>query len=678
MSEYKYTNKGTVNTFDLSQLTPEELTKFNKMNDKQKIRFIAAYELTRDDDMPEVISLKNDFISDENVKQNTYSINQRKLDEIKEIINKHPELTDIDIKQINLLMNDLNRKISQLENSVEIADNENERIAINDELSQYEKISNKLEILKEDMTNTKYFTSTDLKNLLNNNNSLTLKDIKTYLEKNITDALPYINKDYNIYTKDKSVSSLFKLKKLLSIKNPIDTIIPDLLKSGIKTTNEMLKAADENNTKKMDELLKNEAKRNEDFKQISEKFIKAITDQGNMLKAIGYNGPDADVEKQQKFLTKEINDIKTALAQSKEEIFKEFKTNLTEFGKMFDANKEEQNKLLNKTKEIIDNIDFQTATVKKDVDKIRNQISDAIIEIVDSFNSYGNTMGDGQGEINGKRILEMIKKKEQLPYYDARTKEGKFSKLYPSLYDLYYLGSETLPDKTFINTDTNISNGKSMPATFPVIIQEEKGEGVLNGEGYGGFSLIPKKIKDLSKAPSDIIQLKNEITQIKAELENLKKNIGNSMNKFEEIHEPEESKEIYLPPPPPPNVPAIAIDNSQDGPKKPAQPKPQIKSESNWLDDILKARELKHVEETKPLKVESNELNDLQKAMEQRRKDIEPDEYSDDDDEWGEGVMRLSKNDEGVKINEGVKLRRIKKGGIPRRRMLISDYLSMF
>lgn len=116
----------------------------------------------------------------------------------------------------------------------------------------------------------------------------------------------------------------------------------------------------------------------------------------------------------------------------------------------------------------------------------------------------------------------------------------------------------------------------------------------------------------------DLKELKNEVKSLKDELKSLKEQMNSkSKDKLIEI-----------------------------------EPKPKDKSKdkfdskfNNFLDDIVKRKDLKHVElpDERPKMKDEDEgiVSNLKDIMRKRREDIEPDEYSEDDDvDWAAGINK--------------------------------------
>lgn len=83
---FRYTNKGAVYEFDTNVLSDEEKQKFRKLNDRDKVRYIAARELEQDTTFPKAYSVQAVYNEPQNEKYNKYVIGSTKLDELKNFI----------------------------------------------------------------------------------------------------------------------------------------------------------------------------------------------------------------------------------------------------------------------------------------------------------------------------------------------------------------------------------------------------------------------------------------------------------------------------------------------------------------------------------------------------------------------------------------------------------------
>lgn len=85
---YYYSNKGRQQTFNLDDLTTEELKKFEKMTERQRLKFITNFELQRDTPFQDAVSLKPIMTEARNEKYGDYALLKAKLDEVEKILDQ--------------------------------------------------------------------------------------------------------------------------------------------------------------------------------------------------------------------------------------------------------------------------------------------------------------------------------------------------------------------------------------------------------------------------------------------------------------------------------------------------------------------------------------------------------------------------------------------------------------
>ena len=101
---YKYTNKGQTYEFDLDELTDEELEKFERMTEKQRMRFITTFEIKKQNVFPNSVSLRSRTTEDKYSKYNDIQIYDNKLREVQAYIKKLEKLgfTTSDAERVSL------------------------------------------------------------------------------------------------------------------------------------------------------------------------------------------------------------------------------------------------------------------------------------------------------------------------------------------------------------------------------------------------------------------------------------------------------------------------------------------------------------------------------------------------------------------------------------------------
>ena len=121
---YFYTNKGRTYQFDLDDLTTEELKKFEKMSEKQRLRFIANFELQKETAFQDSISLKPTITEARNEEYNKYALLKQKLDEAEALYNYISDDVEGDPDTISILNEDGTVRDEYLELLNSINDND--------------------------------------------------------------------------------------------------------------------------------------------------------------------------------------------------------------------------------------------------------------------------------------------------------------------------------------------------------------------------------------------------------------------------------------------------------------------------------------------------------------------------------------------------------------------------
>ena len=149
------------------------------------------------------------------------------------------------------------------------------------------------------------------------------------------------------------------------------------------------------------------------------------------------------------------------------------------------------------------------------------------------------------------------------------------------------------------------------------------------------FSKIKGKLtsddvkKNINNLNSETQLMKNDFKELKDEIKELKDEIKDLTNELKELKSKPKIEKI---PPPPPKIPETKHET-----------KPSSR-ENDFLNDIIKRKELKHVEiDEKPIPKDSDDgiVSNLKDIMKRRREDIEPDEYSEDEEvDWAAGINK--------------------------------------
>ena len=116
---YNYTNKGTTYQFDLSKLTPEERLTFQKLNDRQKRRFITLKDMEEPGKMKNEIALRPNYNDDnENKRENDLRTLTAKLEYLNKIMkaNKIGDIGEIQTRKLKDLEGEQKKFVQNLIN----------------------------------------------------------------------------------------------------------------------------------------------------------------------------------------------------------------------------------------------------------------------------------------------------------------------------------------------------------------------------------------------------------------------------------------------------------------------------------------------------------------------------------------------------------------------------------
>jgi hypothetical protein len=651
---YYYSNKGKQYTFNLDDLTTEELKKFEKMTERQRLKFITNFELQREAPFQDNVSLKPIMTEAKNEKYGDYALLKAKLDEVEKLINSDKE------------------NYSNAEN-FSIVTKDGKKI-----LSAY-------------LEDFRYITEEDVRNCMKafDMNQATLEMLKKYYKRKIESIdLPGIKSSFLDSLKkfyknliDENNREKFKIEHLEDkyendIKNlTIDDITEQTTEERIKELQNQLKQLVKSLIKKMDITDKKIIKyvdafewekvqkfaeeiNNEELKKLLNEYLE-VEDKGTNVISPEIKEKDyEETEKPEVLEKKEDEKIETKEEDEKietEEEEKEEETKEEETKEELDIN----TPLKRRENELDKNLEKQVVKVLDSLLKTRNLIRHFYEKkqypIIENLFSK-ETKNDFGSEIkeyleNGRPFLKIINEK---PLFS----KVKFNQYTSNKPDSYY---EVVYDKENNTTNITLKNPSSkkiieinyVPTEGKVYYNSDKNKATIKYTRYGkGYKIkytsgsIIDKIRDkfLKNVNSEINELKstdkdlrNEDRNIYSKLDSLQKQIEELKNEMKNEIKNEMKNEIK-------NEMKNEIKNSLN--KKPEIP---TKPKFNFLDDISNPKPLKPVE---PKEKPKEELTDLQKALIDRRKDIEYSEDDEDSDtEWGEGVKtKNSKNKRRMEI----------------------------
>lgn len=667
---YYYSNKGRQQTFNLDDLTTEELKKFEKMTERQRLKFITNFELQRDTPFQDSISLRPIMTEARNEKYGDYALLKAKLDEVEKILDKDKDYENYE--KLSLLDDDGN-------------------------------------IIPEYLEDMKFITEEDLKNCMK---AFDLKDVslgmlKKYYNRKIesielpgikTSFLEALKKFYKeLYKKDiddkkddvlpRHINySFVKFNETSNTPASLTTAMENTMVDANKEMkNEIINIVKPMKIDKKDELM--QAIKDYDWDKVSkfsitlnlsqlQDFIRNYKNLEEMLNEM-YNPPRKDVstplalpsnESKTSVKVEEVPEIETKEIPKEETSEKKNEIPEEKVEEKKEIPKEKEEKISEERKDI----DITSPARKYDARKNKELEEQFVKEFVDTMGlmkkiketSVKNLTGNGW-ELSpsvkdkfvltledpvDKKVYQIIKDKNGdttytfYEYKDVKqTKNGEYKYGGP-MKQPYLLKYKAAKDQ-YETIIYNNGNPKIVSRKFTYVPNNDKmftaeyGKNKANltfteyGEGY--------KIKYTSGSIIDKIRskfLKNVEKSID-DLEKTDKNIYFKLDSLEsQIREIKDSLK--------------SMENSKkEIPSSPIPPPPPISKPSNFLDEIKNpANRLKPVKPfEKPIQPQE-EYSDIKKILDERRKDIEYSEDSDEDVEWGEGIK--SKHSKRMEILE--------------------------
>ena len=684
---YIYSNKGKELQFDLDDLTTEELKKFEKMTEKQRLRFITNFELQKESTFQDTVSLKPTITEARNEEYNKYALLKQKLDEADKLYDKIYKDVGTDADTISILNEDGKTiKDEYLEFLNNINDND-----IKNCMSAFDLKDVSAQMLKkyfkkkiEDLHLTGIRTSflealkksfKKLYDVIDEDEGKESANKKT----NLSDSINKLNNtidnllfNINSFTQKKDKrkkeekESHVKVEEFDEGKQGEDSDIEDVENVMVDATqifkDSLIQLLPKNNiningklydVNKVKVMLKDYDFENlynyihkfnmPNIESVLNEFLSTEKDFKNM-RYITYNPEEKidSVKTETKIETKEeeptIEEEKTKIEEKKEEPKIEEKEEKKEEEKKEDEELDEKyypfiTKLFI-IKDVVENIESPT------VEKINNALKRKGINVIKSeykTTKKGNRYNGfdiltkslvPKGNIEYKYVKSMfgaptleqyyiyVNDKENKPLYKITfSLKDKKAEIDDDENKKYYTMSDDLINN--INKRRNVARGYIPKVKLSFYGKQNKG-GSLYKTTYTSGSLIDK-IKD------------RFLKGIKGEIEDLKKtdlthtnNIDVLTNKLNELEKT--IKELK--------------ENIKFTPQTST-----IKNKPSFLADIIKQNNLKPVKPNEKKEKTFEELSDIEKILNERRKDIEYSEDSEDSDsdEWGEGYAKKIK-----------------------------------
>lgn len=589
---YNYTNKGSVYQFDLSKLTPEERQKFSRLNDRQKLRFITLFEMEEPGKMKNEIAIRPDFNDDKSNERNN------------------------ELRTLTAKINYLNSKKGEVLNRL-LDDSKFQRMLFNE--------SNGL------------ITPSDINYVTSVNSNATLSTLKRYY----TTLLSMINTE----------GEVAKIKKQLL---------------GNNFSKRLTSASPNESVKLLTDILTS-------LKDFGPKFEDAI----KTAKKYGHSSIDT------------IGDDLPSKAQEKIKEAKELEDSLTEvISKVFNKSSDEAKRYVeNYRDDIIDEInnllkEFDNPVLKYTILKVIPDSDDGVeVEEEGKPNNYLT----GKQRDNLKVILNDIKDLK-----DTKTQADQYKNIARQLYKSFNIENHV---NNLIKTDKEKKGEEDKTALTAYDIHNTLSELLNKGlykfsdtEGYtkkylNRFNALNKNdsttlmnyvstllsIDDdennISKATIEVFgdKIDGKSGSIKDRIkrlfrgnteEDIKKISDNQVKQYNQTQGDLQSLKDRV------NVLEQEVKNLQTNqPQSQSQPQPQpqqYQTKPSFLNDIrtMSDKPLKPLKPTEPsTKIPESSDDSLtsqfKKIMEERRKDIEPDEVEEsDDEEWlASGISKMPLSD---------------------------------
>lgn len=553
---YNYTNKGSTYQFDLSQLTPEERRKFNKLNERQKMKFITLQSLQDEGKMKNEQALKPVYIDEgENKRENDLRTLTAKLEQIKSYPNMKDSLKDEEVLK-KLSTGDEYPLISKTDIDKVISVNPN---AVIDTLRKY--YEELIKDLKTEGENFKVkkaimgYTLSDKASKASPEGQVgVFSDISSYLKKIYENFTLMNTPNKKLSPEERAIKN--ETKDTVEI---VKEVVPKLLDITGKQTEQIIfdKTSLGQLIKSVDEFVANAKHIDVDITNLPEQNVGYTKSFKKKKEETGYVSKSF-VTKEQHDAIRDIMNKASALDISPEDRIKQMNKVINGLAIEFDINPK------------------NPENVKETYESIQNIIA------------------------NKPYYKEVISKTKYFPKDTSDEDKQKYIAFASTIDDL---GSENKEFKDAFNRFAK--------------------ERIETGTPYKSGSIKDKLWKVFHPVEVQKEKLKSEISP---EIDKLRREIEDNKAKIKEL----ESLIINL--------------QNSNSPKTPLPPKTPSEP-PKFLNDISKPN-LRKVTENEKNSKENDNSNDLEsqlrKVMNERRQDISPDVYSEDDDEdidWGAGII---------------------------------------
>lgn len=640
---YYYSNKGRQYTFNLDDLTTEELKKFEKMTERQRLKFITNFELQREAPIQDSVSLKPIMTEARNEKYGDYALLKAKLDEVEKLINSDKEKYS-NAENFSIVSKDGKKVLpAYLEDFRYITEED-----VRNCMKAFDMNQATLEMLK------KYYKrkieSIDLPGIKSSFLDSLKKFYKNLIDENNREKfkIQHLEDEYENDIKNLTINDITEQtteEKLNEIQKQLKQIVNSLIEKMDITDKKIIQYVDAFEWEKVQKFA--ESINNEELKKLLNEYFELEEKGINVISPETKETDYEDTEKPEEIEKKEDEKIETKEEEEKED-------EIEEDEKTEDSKKKEE-------------IDINTP-LKRQENELNEKLQKVIVNVLDHLLKNRNLIKKAYEEKKYPEILGLTSKETENEndsqiknYYQGDKLKLKIINENPSFSKVKFQEISDDPNKYYEviydkeNNTTNIilknisgekiAEIKYIPIEGKAYYNSNNKKATIKYTRYGkGY-----KIKYTSGSIIDKIRnkfLKNvnsEISSLKQEDKNLRNEDRNIYSKLDSLQKQIEELKRELS-----DVNTMKNEMKNKIPTPPSIPE----KTQNFLDEILEKKPLKPVID-KGKDKPTEELTDLQKAMIDRRKDIEYSEDSDDsDEEWGEGY---SKNKRRIEILEFLK-----------------------
>ena len=606
MKTYKYYVHGKPKTFDLTSLTPEEIEKFKNMNNTERLRFIELHHLENIPLWDQIDVKSSTKLTDE---AETDRKNRQKYNDLYRAKNIKNQLEQMKKKGTEPTEENIKKAFNDFETQDILEAKKNGYVDIDSLINFY---ANKIETLNVDSIET-----------------LKAKEIKNLEAANI------------------------KLNDTKSLINAIEKVFP---KESIKKITEGIEKGD------IPESV-GEAVISDDVLKTIEGLIKnGNTDLANSIKTYFDELIKAVEAKTGSTITKEdLNDI-LKTDELKKALVTEIKSEINKA----------KNKILGDTQNIIKSYDelkniynkIQRIEVKEftKMEEVINFYKPILENLIDTYGTLGETekwadkndeekitacKKDLETKFNNKQYFDIIRGYNDI--VESTNMKYSYAKKIPIIKSILQTIDKNISDDFKDEYNEKIAPKKPIRPPAP----SKKGKGVLTPNNWTDSEDSETEPKECGKFlnrfkdySSDIERLNLKTIDLKGDILSLKGNVKDIYNVLKDVNSKLEKIDKAV------SLGDKSLKEVKENPKSETKAKPAKEYSSldqrdkdwkneqrnqNFLNDIINKPSLKHVDKDKE---KEPEKSDLMKVMEQRRKDIEPDEYDEgsEDEDWGEGM----------------------------------------